>query len=138
MRVRWLIFLLVLVGCTEDDFPVGIYGYQVERLLSGGDQKLWQQVVNTGNCQDSVRLFIRVASSTDSITVSRLNPNTACTGFDTLLLGNASASIVPEGILFTDSINFASGDTWIIQSITATTLTYVTGEGGFSYVSPEM
>ncbi|MEM9340307.1 MAG: hypothetical protein AAGA66_16350, partial [Bacteroidota bacterium] len=71
MRVNWLtiaIVLTLLVGCTEDDFPEGIYGYQVERLLSGGGQKVWIRVTNSSNCQDSVRLVIS-ATTNDSVTV---------------------------------------------------------------------
>lgn len=120
MRASWILFIFLLLSCTEDDFPTGIYGYQVERLLSGGDEKVWLQVVNSPNCEDSLRLFITPLEATDSITVHRLSPSADCAGFDTLQSINANASFLSGGVLFTDSLLFADDSFWIIEAITST------------------
>ena len=114
---------IFLIGCSDDNFPQGLYDYQVERLLSAGENKTWLLVSsNEGGvasfpttCADSTRLFVTLIDQ-DSISISRLLPNPSCSAFDTLKLGNANAS---GDLLFTDSLRFATGRFWTIQSVTA-------------------
>lgn len=118
--------LLFLVGCSEDNFPQGLYDYQVERLLSAGDSKTWMLVSETEDgtiafpttCSDTTRLLITLVDQ-DSISISRLLPNLECNAFDTLKFGNANAS---GDLLFTDSLRFATGSFWTIQSVTSSKL----------------
>ncbi len=133
MSVRNLLLFIsawIFGSCDSDFFPGGLYDYQIERLLSGGDSKVWNQVVNSTDCQDSVKLLIELVSSSsdDSIAVSLISynfglnelPNSSlCQLTDTVLLGNADASSFSDALLFTDSLNFSNGDFWIIKEITA-------------------
>ena len=119
MRGKWL--FLLLFGCQSDFIPEGLYDYQVERLLSNGDTKVWSQVVNSSNCQDSTKLSIQLISSSidDSVAISRLVPLADCTGLDTLFIGNADASSFEGAILFTDTLNFSDGSFWLVEHITS-------------------
>ena len=136
MRGRWFL-LFLLLGCQQDFFPAGLYDYQVERLLSGGASKVWNERVNSTDCADSVRLYITLltSSSGDSVTLSTLTPRSDCGGFDTTLIGNANASSPSDGILFTDSLVFANGDSWIVESITSSSLSITTRTSQKSYSS---
>jgi len=128
MRGKWLFLIgLFLLSCNNDFIPPGFYDYQVERLLSGGTNKLWDQEVNSTDCQDSVKLYFQLLEndSDDSVTVSRLTPLSDCSAFDTILIGNADASSLEGAIGFTDSLIFASGDFWIINSVTSDRLTLI-------------
>ncbi len=134
-RLAAIIGTVLFLSCQEDTFPNGIYGYQVERLLSSGTAKTWNlssrtiggQVSRPAVCLDSVNLLIE--SVTDSISVARLIPRAGCMGFDTVQVGKANASFIPSGLVFTDSLNFASGDFWLVQEITQTKFTYATMSG---------
>lgn len=124
MRDKFLsIFLFLLImSCSEEELPAGIYDYQVERLLSGtSGSKTWDQVVNSSNCSDSVRLH--VVSVDDSLDFSRLTYQTVCSIFDTTYLGRANASKAEDRDLFTDSLRFQNGDFWIVKTITSDLLT---------------
>ncbi len=124
MRAKILILLsfLVFSNCTEEEVPPGLWHYQVERLLSGGSTKTWTQVVNSTVCTDSVFLLISEvnASSADSLDISAIVRNAACTSYDTSYVGRANASFPTDGnILFTDSLIFSDGDFWIVDRITS-------------------
>ncbi|MBC6401703.1 MAG: hypothetical protein GDA51_07835 [Ekhidna sp.] len=127
MRANWGLLLVFCFACDRDFFPKDLYDYQVERLLSGGDTKVWNQIIASENCQDSVKLVFSLLSGSpnDSVSVSRLLSNAACDGFDTTRLGNADASSFEDALTFTDSLNFSTGDFWIIQSITSTELSII-------------
>jgi hypothetical protein len=126
MRVKWFVLTLLFLGCKEDQFPKGIYDYQVERLLSGGESKVWLLaeektegiVTRPEVCSDSTRLLI-AATQLDSIEISRLVPKVDCSGFDTLALGNANTS---GELVFTDSLIFSTGEFWIVESISSLNL----------------
>lgn len=123
MRGKLLFLTLFAFACKEDQFPAGLYHYQAERLLSGGDSKTWVlvsssesgTVTNPTLCSDTLRLLITEVAS-DSINISRLIPISNCTSFDSLKFGNANAS---GDLVFTDSIIFATGEVWIIDKITS-------------------
>lgn len=129
MRGRLLFIAVILFACEQDFFPIGLYDYQVERLLSGGADKVWMQQVNSTDCSDSTRLYIELVTGTDdSVRISTLNPMMDCSGFDTVLIGNANASQIEGGLLFTDSLNFADGSFWLVDHITSTQLILQTSE----------
>jgi len=121
MRGKWFFLWLLSFACDTDFFPEGLYDYQVERLLSGEGTKSWNQMLSSDNCQDSVKLVFTLISNSvdDSVLVQRLVANEACSEFDTTDLGNADASSFIDGLLFTDTLNFANGNHWIIEDITA-------------------
>ncbi len=116
----WVVLFALCFSCVEDEFPEGIYHYQVERLLSNGDSKTWilasqtndGVVITPGACQDSIRL--QVTQVEDSVGFTRLIPTSDCTDFDSNSLGNANAS---GTLLFTDSLLFGDGTIWKIQSV---------------------
>ena len=124
MRGKWIAVLLVCLACDTDFFPEGLYDYQVERLLSAGERKVWNQRISSDNCQDSIKLLFTLIPNSldDSVLVERLTINTTCTGFDTTILGNADASSFSDALLFTDSLNFAGGEYWIIDRISSENL----------------
>ena len=136
MYVRYLLILFVwlVMSCTNEFFPEGLYDYQVERLLSNGDSKIWNQQVNSNECQDSVRLLVQLVSANtdDSVSISEILGGIACTP-DTTLIGNADASSFLDGLLFTDSLNFADGSTWMVNDISAKSLTITRPSGAISY-----
>ena len=122
----WILLLFIGVACVEDEFPTGLYHYQIERLLATDTNKTWllaESVVNGASvrpsvCQDSVRLLF--INDSDSVNVSILSYNATCSAFDTTRLGNANAS---GDLVFTDSLNFADGREWIVESILPNRLT---------------
>lgn len=122
MRGKLLVFVvfLFLIACSEENLPEGIYDYQVERLLSGGSAKSWDQVVSSTSCTDSLKLYFELI--TDSVDISQINPGNACTFNDTVYLGRANASSFPDNNLFTDSLKFSDGDYWMIRRVTSSLL----------------
>lgn len=132
MYVRFLalfFFIALILACQEDSFPAGLYNYQAERLLSGGDTAKWRLIsfreddlfFFPAECSDSTQLLIS-ATADDSINVLVLRPLSDCEHFDTVSLGNANAS---GDLLFTDSIVFTDNSYWIIQTLTSTKLEFV-------------
>ncbi len=125
-----MLLALLFLGCKDDQFPEGLYNYQAERLLSGGDSKTWALisvnrdgvVSNPALCTDTLRLQISTLGA-DSIQVSRLTPNVDCSAFIAEDLGNANAS---GTLVFTDSIIFVSGEVWIITEISSENLSLTT------------
>lgn len=137
MRGRIFLILLILniVSCSEEELPIGIYDYQVERLLSGETGlKTWSQVVNSTDCTDSVNITFELIANAanDSLDITMI---TGCANSsNTTLLGRASASSPEGGILFTDSLIFDSGDFWIIDQITSEQLSLRIDEVEVQYV----
>ena len=41
-KLMWMFGLGIVLSCEEDGFPMALYDYQVERLLHGGTEKMWQ------------------------------------------------------------------------------------------------
>ncbi|MBV6644104.1 MAG: hypothetical protein KI790_01565 [Cyclobacteriaceae bacterium] len=116
--------LCILTYCSSDEFPSGLYHYQIERLLSAGDSSTWRlsrlSIDGIGQslegCSDTTSLLIVLV--TDSVDISSLTP--LCNGtanYDTLYIGRANAST--DGLLFTDSLNFANGTVWFPTDITS-------------------
>ncbi|MDW3193811.1 MAG: hypothetical protein R8G66_15675 [Cytophagales bacterium] len=129
-------FLLLLIGfiwaCSED-FSSQLYDYQVERLLTGGDQATWSptsillngdQLLN--DCADSV-LFMFELNTDDSLSLRRLRPN--CPGgtlYDTLGIEKGNASVDEQ--IFTDSIRFSDGGFFLINSVFSQSLEIQSGD----------
>ena len=121
-RIFIVFFFIILLGCSEESLPPGLYHYQVERLLSGqSGTKDWHQIIKSQNCADSVILHIEliVNSAADSVDISSLVRSTNCNAFDTTYIGRASASQVTGRNLFSDSLIFNSGDFWIVHHVTS-------------------
>ncbi|MEP0986935.1 hypothetical protein [Ekhidna sp.] len=140
MRDKFLVFALLftILSCSEEDLPIGLYDYQVERLLSGqSGSKTWMQIVNSTDCKDSVRLHIEFVpnQSGDSLNLSRISLLNNCSSKDTTLIGRANASKANGRDLFTDSLNFRSGDFWIIKNVTSKKLTLTDNETTISYIA---
>ncbi len=121
------------MACGEENLPPGLYDYQIERLLSAGESKVWMQIVNSEDCEDSLRLLVERAS--DSIDIYRLIPGELCDYQDTSFVGRAEASNLPDGLLFTDSLNFSDGDFWLVESITSKSLTLTINAERISYAA---
>ncbi len=127
MPMKWIALFIIVVfltSCGTDEFPNGIYDYQVERLLSGGTSKSWTLISSRSNtgvltpelCSDSVTLiFIDVA---DSLSVVEQQKSLDCELLADTLAANTTSYIRQ---LFTDSLVF-SNKVWIINEVTSKTL----------------
>ncbi len=132
-KLAALVLLVSLISCSEEELPVGLYHYQVERLLSGtGGTKTWLQANNSTNCVDSVKLVFALVenSSNDSLDISMISGCTSTASF----LGRASASKAVDRDLFTDSLIFASGDFWIINQVTSQQLMMGIDGADYQYI----
>lgn len=124
-----LAFLPFLFSCQEQDIPLGLYDYQVVRLLASDSAKTWfrtqyiengeERPVNT--CADSVytSFVLHEIHDEDSVYLYEIVPKTDCSASDTLLLGLFAASSTDN--VFTDSLNFKDGpvDFMLLESITS-------------------
>lgn len=117
-----LLVLIFVINCSEDFTPEGLYGYQVERLLTNDSNKIWtvtrmmvdNSEISMTACADS--LFLLLTSDTDSVSVSSLVRDCSTTSeLDTTFLGKANTSTI--GLVFSDSLLFASGDYWLISNV---------------------
>lgn len=134
-RLGTILLIFMVLSCTNEFFPEGLYDYQVERLLSGGSNKTWNQQVNSSDCQDSLRLRIElVASADDSVLISEIIGGSSCAP-DTTPIGLADASSFLGGLRFTDSLNFADGTSWIVNEVTSNTLIITTSIGPAIYTA---
>ena len=119
----WAFLAFFLIQCSDEEVAI-FESQQVQRLITGGDEKTWilqfrssEGVESALNCSDSIRLLM--SSTSDSVSVTELLPR--CTGlsdsFDSLDVGNAFVS--SEDGLFTDSLLFEDGTFWIISAISS-------------------
>jgi len=139
MRGKLVLLAFLCIACKEDEVPQGLYNYQVERLLSGGTAKTWVLVsTNTDGstatpelCTDSLRLLI-TSVATDSINITTLTPRLNCATFDSLDLGDANAT---GDLVFTDSINFESGEVWVILNLSSLDLTIQTSTESNTWIA---
>lgn len=132
MRGRWVWLAIVwAVACDTDFFPEGLYHYQVERLLSAGDSAVWE-VAPIEGCEEASARYaftLLMDNTEDSLTVYSLQPTSDCSGYDIIFLGNADASSLEGGLVFTDSLLFSDGTYWILHSLTASQLSLTNDEG---------
>ena len=114
--------LLIFIFSCSDDFQRRYYDYQVERLLTSGDSAIWTptSILLNGNqllgtCQDSV-LFMIELNSNDSLQLTRLRPT--CLGdFLYTASGSEKGKASQDAQIFTDSILFANGNYWLVNSV---------------------
>lgn len=130
-RISVVIVVVLVVSCQEDNIPVGLYDYQIVRLLGGDSAKTWfrTQYIENGDlapissCQDSIYAVFRIHESTqaeDSAYFYEVIPRSDCSEADTLFFGVFAASSVAN--VFTDSLNFrddAPTGFMILNSITS-------------------
>ncbi|MEQ8552778.1 MAG: hypothetical protein RIC06_10905 [Cyclobacteriaceae bacterium] len=131
-----------LLSCQEQDIPIGLYDYQIVRLLASDSAKTWfrSQYVTNGEiqpidgCADSIytSFVLHERYPEDSVYVYEIIPKSDCSASDTLLLGLMS----PSGIdnIFTDSLNFKDGsvDFMLLEYITSRFLKLNYQRGGAS------
>lgn len=99
--------IIILMSCADEEFPVGLYDYQVERLLAGDEGKLW---INAEEGSEPV--FYRIFNENDSLTLLSLS-NTL---LDTMSRQRAKATGLE--LAFTDSIVFANQEKiWLVEDI---------------------
>lgn len=134
------LLVVLFMGCQEEDFyPKGFYGYQVERLLTGGDTAVWD-IVNLSvdgtnrelmDCADSIQLHF--LQTNDTLVVYEI---TRCVVPDTVYFGNMTASVSSNSEsnqnLFTDSLLFENGavDYLIVSEITSTSFHFIQRNSG--------
>jgi hypothetical protein len=114
------------MSCEDDtDLPSGLYHYQIERLLSGGEEKIWvlnSQSINgsssdIGECPPE----LLISTYLDSVVIRQLLPKCDTIGYDTLQIGTANAST--DDLLFTDSLVFSDDSFWILKNVYAQSFT---------------
>ncbi|MEQ8581069.1 MAG: hypothetical protein RIC30_05180 [Marinoscillum sp.] len=119
--IRQLLLLTIcfiaLMGCEEETYyPPGLYGHQVERLISGGEEKVWAltglevdgQNQNIEGCANAVELHVY-----EGLTAINVYQVTTCEVPDTLYYGEMTASEAGSSAsnehVFTDSLLFENG-----------------------------
>ncbi len=125
-----IILAAFMMGCQEENLPIGLYDYQVVRLLASDSAKVWfrTQYVENGavtpieTCRDSIYgsfVLHERYPQVDSAYYYEIIPKSDCSAFDTLIIGKFAASSVSN--VFTDSLNFGDGpvDFMIIDNITS-------------------
>ena len=130
VRLVLLCLVLVLLSCTQQDVQDRLFDYQIERLLSGGDSKVWDEEINSIDCQDSVRFLFQLVEdqADDSLSISQITTlSSNCANLDTTFIGLADASSFGDGIAFSDSLIFSDGNVWIINDLTSQILSINTG-----------
>ena len=105
----------IVLSCEEDGFPMDLYDYQVERLLHGGAEKMWQ------TDEEGVMGYLLFESLDDSVNVMGITIDFS----DTLSLGMMKASV--KALLFSDTLLFADGNFWQIEEVSAHAMKF-TGE----------
>ena len=128
--------ILILETCRENYFPSGIYDYQIERLLTGGNCKVWLVESENGlalpldNCTDSI--FLVMSSISDSIDISKVSKQADCSVTNTYLgRANASSYILLQ---YTDSLIFSNGMIWKTHKVTSQTLSLIREDGLSQYL----
>jgi len=119
-KYLFVVLAVLIFACDSNFFPVGLYDYQVERLLSNDSSKTWVQQRSVESCQDSLLLLFNFVSSAedDSVSIFEIVGGISCDP-DTSFIGNADASSFSDALLFTDTLNFSDGNFWILRSLTA-------------------
>ncbi len=130
--IYWILLAFLLIQCQEEEVSI-FEGQQIQRLLTGGDEKIWvlssrseDGVESTLSCTDSLRLLM--TDEDDSVNIQQLIPTclgTALT-FDSLDLGNALVSSQDD--LFTDSLLFEDGTFWLVEDVSSQFMLLTVGE----------
>lgn len=107
-----MLALCVALSCQDDEFPLGLYDYQVERLLYGDGEKAWK----TNDV--GVWSYLLFQSIDDSVNVMGMSVDFS----DTISLGMMKASV--KSMLFSDTLLFTDGDFWLIEEVSSHTLLF--------------
>jgi hypothetical protein len=136
----WMTFFIAMMGCEDETYyPPGLYGYQVERLISGGEDKVWElaglevdgQTQSIEGCANAVELH--VYQGTTAIDVYQI---ITCEVPDTLYYGEMTASEAGSSAsntnVFTDSLLFENGEVnyVIVKEVTSLRLKFDRYIGG--------
>ena len=112
LKLPWMLVFCINLSCQDDEFPLGLYDYQVERLLHGDAEKLW----NTNEV--GVWSFLLFQSINDSVNVMGFTIDFS----DTISLGMMKASV--NSMLFSDTLLFSDGHFWLIEEVSSHTLLF--------------
>jgi hypothetical protein len=118
----WVFVFFICVSCSEDNFPAGFYDYQVTRLLTHDDSKIWQvEGLAQGQCGEPYFYMLNLEG--DSIDCYQISWNCDSLSFnDTTYISRGLPTSL--GLLFTDSVKWADGDFWLIRSISESQLLF--------------
>ncbi len=112
LKLVWMLVFSTTLSCQDDDFPLGLYGYQVERLLYGDAEKVWK------TNEVGVWSYLLFQSIDDSVNVMGITIDFA----DTLSLGMMKVSA--KSMLFSDTVLFSNGDFWLIEEVSSHALSF--------------
>ena len=112
LKLLWMFVLCINLSCQDDEFPLGLYDYQVERLLHGDAEKLWK------TNEVGVWSYLLFQSIDDSVNVMGITIDFS----DTISLGMIKASA--KSMLFSDTLLFSDGDFWLIEEVSSHNLLF--------------
>tara|TARA_B100000575_G_C22972546_1_gene561389 strand:- start:261 stop:725 length:465 start_codon:yes stop_codon:yes gene_type:complete len=112
LKLPWMFTFCITLSCQYDEFPMGLYDYQVERLLHGGARKVWK------NNEEGVWNYLLFQSIDDSVNVMGISIDFS----DTISLGMMKASV--KSMLFSDTLLFSDGGFWLIEEVSSHTLLF--------------
>ena len=104
--------LCITLSCQDDEFPLALYDYQVERLLHGDAEKVWK------TDEVDVWSYLLFQSIDDSVNAMGISIDFS----DTISLGLMKASA--KSMLFSDTLLFNDGDFWLIEEVSSNTLIF--------------
>ncbi len=112
LKLLGMVVLCISLSCQDDEFPLGLYDYQVERLLHGDAEKLWK------TNEVGVWSYLLFQSIDDSVNVMGITIDFS----DTISLGMIKASA--KSMLFSDTLLFSDGDFWLIEEVSSHNLLF--------------
>ena len=112
LKLLWMFVLCINLSCQDDEFPLGLYDYQVERLLHGDAEKLWK------TNEVGVWSYLLFQSIDDSVNVMGITIDFS----DTISFGLMKASV--KSMLFSDTLLFSDGDFWLTEEVSSHTLLF--------------
>ena len=124
-RLLLIISVVLMISCTAEDVPAGLYGYQVTRLMTHDSSKVWQiNALEQDICDQAYfyRFDLVEDPVRDSVEFREIRWNCTANGFtDTVYITRGLPSTT--GIDFSDSLLWANETSWLITSITESYLT---------------
>ena len=112
LKLLWMFALCITLSCQDDEFPLGLYDYQVERLLHGDAEKVWK------TNEVGVWSYLLFQSIDDSVNVMGITIDFS----DTISFGLMKASV--KSMLFSDTLLFSDGDFWLTEEVSSHTLLF--------------
>ena len=103
---------MLLIACRDDSLPDGLYDYQVTRLMTHDDTKVWQVNDLTPSLCDTA-YYYQFDKVGDSIGYRQIRFNCGTNSYsDTVFISMGLPASL--GLYFTDSIHWADGRDWLI------------------------